>query len=119
MKTVRLLLALIIALVFLGCDGATHLQGTVRDARRLPLEGVRVTLEWPNKEGKVLDSRAITTGADGAYDVGFTHAPFNCELVLRAEKEGYSRFEKRFYSNDRLRAMDIELAQALSPKQRD
>ena len=89
-------LTLVLALFTAGCDGFTHLQGRVTDMNSKPIQGAEVEMKTISG-GR--DDKS-TTQVDGAFSVGFTHAPFNVDLMLTVSKEGYKTVERRFTSRD-------------------
>ena len=42
----------------------------------------------------------VKTDNQGSFSVGFTHPPFNVDLVLTVSKDGYKTFEKSFRARD-------------------
>jgi hypothetical protein len=87
----------VVLLLFLaGCDGFTHIKGKITDVSGKPIEGAQV--EMKTISGGRYDK--VKTDAAGAFSIGFTHAPFNVDLVLTVWKEGYKPFEKHFKSNE-------------------
>jgi hypothetical protein len=89
-------LTLILALSIAGCDGFTHIQGKVTDMNGKPIRGAAVKMKTISG-GRDDES---TTEDDGSFSVGFTHAPFNVDLMLTVSKEGYKTVERRFKSAD-------------------
>jgi Carboxypeptidase regulatory-like domain len=102
-RAIGVALVVLIAAIAIGCDGGTLVQGRVCDLAGNPMKDVQVTLRQGDR------TRTVKTGQDGLYRVGMTHSPFKVNLSLTAEKGGYSNFEKRFYSTDHLRSLDITL----------
>jgi len=91
-KTVALCLVVLFCLA--ACDGFTHIGSRVTDTNGKPIENAQVEMKTGGRDGKV------KTGADGSFSIGFSHAPFNVELVVTVSKEGYKTFEKRFSALD-------------------
>jgi hypothetical protein len=96
MQTRMTVFTLVLALAVAGCDGFTHLQGKVTDMNGQPIQGAIVQMKTVSG-GR--DDKS-TTKADGSFSVGFTHAPFNVDLLLTVSKEGYTTVERRFKSGD-------------------
>jgi hypothetical protein len=93
----------------LACDGFTHLKGKVLDKNGKPVEGAFV--EMKTVSGGRKDE--TKTEADGSFSVGFTHAPFNVDLILSVSKGGYKTYETRFKSSEaREHPMNITLESA-------
>ena len=107
MKWLRVGLCLAVVLLLTRCDGMTHVEGIVEEEGGKPLAGVVVSLELHDDEGVSVRTRSVTTGEDGRYVVGFTHAPFRVPLSIKADKSGYAPFEKRFESTDHVRNLNI------------
>ena len=112
MRTLRVAACVLLLAALTNCDGGTHLNGTVKNREGKALPEVRVILSWVDSKGANLRSYGVTTEDDGRYSVGFMHSPFKCALVISAEKPGYTRYEKHFYSNEQLRTLDIVLDSA-------
>ena len=103
LKQLNFAVIILITAISVGCDGYTRLQGRISDSAGKPISNVRVTLtagKW---------NRTVNSDENGLYKVGMTHAPFKVALSLTAEKDGYQKYEKRFYSTDHLRSLDITL----------
>ena len=103
LKQINFAVVILITAITVGCDGITSLQGHISDSAGKPISDVQVTLT----QGK--RSFTIKSDENGLYKVGMTHAPFKVALSINAEKDGYQKFEKRFYSTDHLRSLDITL----------
>ena len=106
MKWLRAGLCFAVVLLLTRCDGMTHVEGIVKEDGK-PLAGVVVSLELHDDEGVSVRTRSVTTGEDGRYVVGFTHAPFRVPLSIKAYKSGYAPFEKGFESTDHVRNLNI------------
>lgn len=91
-KTVALCLIVLLGLA--ACDGFTHIGSKVTDTSGKPIQDAQVEMKTGGRDEKT------KTGADGSFSIGFTHAPFNVDLVVTVSKEGYKTFEKRFTARD-------------------
>jgi hypothetical protein len=109
MRWLALRLWLALMLLLTSCDGGTNVRGIVKDADGKPVSGAIVILTVYDDNGGPVRSQSVTTGEDGKYVVGFMHAPFRVPLSIKAQKNGGMPFEKRFYSTDHIRNLDINL----------
>ena len=89
--------------VLSGCDGGTHIHGLISDSAGRPVPSANVNLSEGNS------SREVLSDASGRFKIGMTHSPFNPELVLTVNKEGFEPFEKRFHSREHLEAIVVRL----------
>jgi hypothetical protein len=78
-----------------ACDGHTSVHGHVQDSNGKPIEKASVTLETNGRKDD------IETANDGSFEVGFTHAPTEVQLTLRATKPGFKPFSETFSSRSR------------------
>jgi hypothetical protein len=92
-----------------GCDGITHIDGIVKNARGAPVPNVDVTLT----EGQ-RDAHAFSSD-DGKFHIGMTHAPTNVKLALVLSKDGYQPYSKAFQSRDHLTTVEVTLQEAPEP----
>jgi uncharacterized GH25 family protein len=99
----------LLLLCVIACDGFTHLKGKVLDKNGQPVEGALV--EMKTVSGGRKDE--TKSKSDGSFSVGFTHAPFNVDLILTVSKGGYKTSETKFKSSEaRERTMNITLESA-------
>jgi len=84
----------IVLLFLFACDGFTHIQSKVSDTNGKPIEGAHVEMKTSGHHEEV------KTDNQGSFSVGFTHPPFNVDLVLTVSKDGYKTFEKSFKARD-------------------
>ena len=96
MRTRIRVLTFTLVIFIAGCDGFTHIKGRVTDINGKPVQGALV--EMKTISGGRDDQ--LRSAADGSFEVGFSHAPWNVDLALKVSKEGYKTFEKRFKSAD-------------------
>jgi hypothetical protein len=109
MRIASIISIFVLLLCISACDGFTNLEGKVLDKNGKPIEGAFV--EMKTVSGGRKDE--TKSKADGTFSVGFTHAPFNVDLILKVSKVGYKTSETRFKSNDaRERPMNITLESA-------
>ena len=94
MRIIATVFILIVLLSLLACDGFTHIQGKVTDTNGKPIEGAHVEMKTGGRHEEV------KTDTQGSFSVGFTHPPFNVDLVLTVSKDGYKTFEKSFRARD-------------------
>jgi hypothetical protein len=76
----------------LSCDGHTSVHGHVFDSKGQAIERALVVLET---SGRTFD---ISTGKDGSFNVGLTHAPFEVQLSLSVTREAFKPFKETFSS---------------------
>jgi Carboxypeptidase regulatory-like domain len=91
-----LLLASVLAVVAVGCDGHTSVQGRVLDpeGKPIPQASVKFT-QQPDNPGQGR-SRDTTTNEEGRFETGITHAPTKTmPFLLEVGKEGFVRHEER------------------------
>ncbi len=89
-------LASFLAMVAIGCDGHTRVNGRVLnpDGKPIPEATVKFTPE-PDKPGQGR-SHDTTTDGMGRFSVGITHAPTNTmPFLLEVSKDGFVRHEER------------------------
>jgi len=96
MRTAKRALSLLLLLSVAGCDGFTHISGKVTDTNGKPIQGAEVRMKTISggRDDKV------KTDTEGSFTVGFSHAPWNVDLLLTVSKDGYKTFEKQFKSAD-------------------
>ena len=94
MRVIAAVLGFIVLLSLFACDGFTHIQGRVTDTNGKPIEGAHVEMKTSGRREEV------KTDSHGSFSVGFTHAPFNVDLVLTVSKDGYKTYEKSFKARD-------------------
>lgn len=94
MRIIATVFSLIVLLSLLACDGFTHIQGKVTDTNGKPIEGAHVEMKTSGHHEET------KTDSHGSFSVGFTHPPFNVDLVLTVSKDGYKTFEKSFKARD-------------------
>ena len=94
MRIIATAFGFILLLSLFACDGFTHIQGKVTDTSGKPIEGAQVEMKTGGARSQV------KTDSQGSFNVSFTHAPFNVDLVLTVSKDGYKTFEKPFKSRD-------------------
>jgi Carboxypeptidase regulatory-like domain len=94
-------------LLCLGCDGYTHVAGTIRDTSGAPVPGALVVFTPKGSHYP----KQTSSGPDGAYSLGSTHGWWNVRLDLVVSKEGYRTVETEFKATrQHTRRMDIVLS---------
>jgi len=109
MRIIATVFGLIVLLSLLACDGFTHIQGKVTDTNGKPIEGANVGMKTSGHHEET------KTDSHGSFSVGFTHAPFNVDLVLTVTKDGYKTFEKYFKARDAKEFPSIIVMERRSP----
>ena len=82
-----------------GCDGATEVDGVVRDSAGRPIAGALVTLRYEERPS-VAHADSAVTDSIGAFHVGFMHEPFDIALSLSVVRAGYAPYRKQFTALD-------------------
>lgn len=83
---------------FCGCDGHTSINGVVVSSDDKPIEGATVVLEDVNNKGGFYRPSECTTGPNGKFSVGETHAPVSIKFQFTVEKDGYVKHAETFES---------------------
>jgi hypothetical protein len=88
-------LALLLVIGLAGCDGYTAVSGHVVDPKGKPIPGASVKLTQQTDSPRPRSSTA-TTGEDGSFSVGTTHAPSkSMPFLLEVEKEGFEKHTEK------------------------
>jgi hypothetical protein len=92
-----LVVAGLLTLVAVGCDGHTSVQGRVVDHNGNPVPGADVKLvERPDEPGRGT-TRSATTDESGHFGLGITHEPSKTvPFRFEVTKDGYSAHVERF-----------------------
>jgi hypothetical protein len=91
-----LVVAALSALISVGCDGHTSVQGRVVDADGKPIPKAIVTFTQQPDEPERSRTYDTTTDDEGHFGVGIIHAPTNTmPFLLEVRKEGYIPHEER------------------------
>ncbi|MCC6745085.1 MAG: carboxypeptidase regulatory-like domain-containing protein [Acidobacteria bacterium] len=90
----------------LACDGASRLEGRIRDAEGRPIAGVNVVLRVNGRRDSETQSRD-----DGTYFIqSLGHAPSNdVSLSITAEQTGYVAYERRLTSGEAAREHSLDI----------
>ena len=94
MRIIATVFGFMVLLALFACDGFTHIQSKVTDTNGKAIEGARVEMKTSGRHEEV------KTDSQGSFSVGFTHSPFNVDLILTVSKDGYKTFEKSFTARD-------------------
>lgn len=96
-----------------GCDGYTHIGGTVVDSSKVPVANAEVVLFQPDEGEKALRMRVQSTSdIDGTFVVGGSHAPMDLELQLEVSKPGFATHVERVRSGTNVNSGTIVLLPA-------
>lgn len=104
--------SLILLLLILGCDGASHISGEVYDSENHPIQGASVKFSAPrdqrfSEQPDESNSCEVKTGIGGSFGCGLTHAPMSgIPLRLTVSKTGYKTYQADFTSDDAHRKME-------------
>src|SRR4051812_20252999 len=95
-----LIIAIILGLSCLACDGFSRISGHVYDEQDKPIAGVSVSFESVVKGDPASSYQESTqTNQSGRFSLGFVDSPFEHKLILSARKEGYKPFAmEKMYS---------------------
>jgi hypothetical protein len=91
-----LLLASLLTVMAVGCDGYTSVTGRVVDPEGKPI--ANATVKFMQQPDKLREdhSRETTTDKDGHFGVSMSHAPTKTmPFLLEVSKEGFVQHEER------------------------
>ena len=104
----RLILALPLAIVAFGCDGMTHIDGTVLtpDGEPIPGAAVNFTLA-PDRPGDHPPADTATSDEEGRFSVGRVHPPGDT-VLLEVSKEGFAPHAETLTESDPYKEVILE-----------
>jgi hypothetical protein len=102
-----------------GCDGFTQVSGRVVDENGIPIKGAMISLQTVSENNKQqeirpdgFEHREQITESDGAYNIGYSHAPFATKSQLIVKKEGFKDYQEMVTGSDIIDDHEIVLKQS-------
>jgi hypothetical protein len=107
MRPNPIVVALVVAFLA-GCDGGAVISGRVLDPQGTPIPGAVIRVEPLPGNEKLMRPREAVSGANGAYEHAFTHAPVKAKYLVTTTRVGYQP-DKHYLTNGAHRNHDIRL----------